>query len=75
MKFIQGQGRTQNHLFPTSLEASIDPDNEIRIIDLFVDSLDLEDFGFKVNFPENGRPAYHTGSELAMAEKLEREMN
>ena len=50
MKFIQGQGRTQNHLFPTSLEASIDPDNEVRIIDLFADSLNLEDLGSKFIF-------------------------
>lgn len=59
MKFIQGYDRTQTHLFPTSLEASIDPDNEVRLIDFFVDSLNLEELGFKVNFTENGRPAYH----------------
>lgn len=59
MKFIQGNARTQIHLFPVSLEASIAPDNEVRLIDLFVDSLALSDFGFKFNFTENGRPAYH----------------
>jgi len=38
---------------------AIDEDNEVRIIDLFVDSLSLEDYGFKMEYVENGRPAYH----------------
>ena len=59
MKFIQGSDRRQTHLFPVSLEESIGSDNEIRLIDLFVDSLTLADFGFKSDFTENGRPAYH----------------
>jgi transposase len=59
MKFIQGHNRQQTHLFPVSLDASIDPDNEVRIIDLFVDSLDIHQFGFKMDFIDNGRPAYH----------------
>lgn len=58
MKFIQGQDRHQTILFPLSLEQTIDPNNEVRIIDLFVDSLPLKDFGFKVDYQENGRPAY-----------------
>ncbi len=59
MKYIQGQNRNQTYLFPVSLEDSIEFDNEVRLIDLFVDSLSLKDFGFKVVFVENGRPAYH----------------
>lgn len=59
MKFITGKDRRQTHLFPVSLEESIGSDNEIRLIDLFVDSLTLADFGFKSDFTENGRPAYH----------------
>jgi len=59
MKFIQGYDRNQIHLFPTSLEAAIDQNNEVRLIDLFVDSLKLQEFGFKTEFGENGRPAYH----------------
>jgi len=59
MKFIQGTTRSQTHLFPISLEESIDMDNEVRLIDLFVDSLCLSDFGFKISFVENGRPGYH----------------
>ena len=59
MKFIQGHDRRQTHLFPISLEQSIDANNEVRLIDLFVDSLALNDYGFKLDFIENGRPAYH----------------
>jgi len=59
MKFIQGQSRNQINLFPVSLDRSIDPDNEVRIIDLFVESLSVKDYGFRTDFTENGRPAYH----------------
>jgi transposase len=59
MKFITGQDRNQIPLFAFSLEAAIAQDNEVRLIDMFVDSLKLADFGFKFEFIENGRPAYH----------------
>lgn len=66
MKYIKGQVRTQTHLFPISLDQSIDQDNEVRIIDLFVESLELEDYGFKTEFIENGRPAYHPSDLLKL---------
>ena len=66
MKFIQGHNRTQINLFPVSLDQSIDPDNEVRIIDLFVDSLSIKDFGFRMDFVENGRPAYHPADLLKL---------
>jgi transposase len=59
MKFIQGHNRNQINLFPVSLDQSIDPENEVRVIDLFVESLSIKDYGFRTVFPENGRPAYH----------------
>ena len=59
MKYIQGQSRTQTCLFPVSLEESLNAENEVRLIDVFVNSLDLNLFGFEVNHGENGRPAYH----------------
>jgi transposase len=59
MKFIQGQNRNQIHLFPVSLDESIDHNNEVRIINLFVESLSIKDYGFRTDFYENGRPAYH----------------
>lgn len=66
MKFIQGHDRNQTHLFPVSLEHAIDEENEVRIIDLFVDSLKLADYGFKMDFIENGRPAYHPADLLKL---------
>ncbi len=59
MKYIEGHDRNQITLFPVSLDASIDQDNDVRIIDLFVDSLDIGKMGFKTEFVENGRPGYH----------------
>jgi transposase len=59
MKFIIGKDRKQADLFPVSLEESIEIETKVRAIDLFVNSLDLEKMGFKVCFPEGGRPAYH----------------
>jgi transposase len=66
MKYIQGQNRSQTYLFPVSLDEAIDPENEVRIIDLFVNSLKLENYGFKVAFVENGRPAYHPADLLKL---------
>ena len=66
MKFIQGHNRTQIHLFPVSLDQSIDSENEVRIIDLFVESLSVKDYGFRMDFIENGRPAYHPSDLLKL---------
>jgi len=66
MKFIEGYDRNQTHLFPVSLEQSIDADNEVRLIDLFVDSLNLAEFGFEMDFIENGRPAYQPADLLKL---------
>ena len=64
MKFITGKDRNQIEMF--SLDQAIDQDNEIRLIDLFVGSLTLSDFGFKMDFIENGRPAYHPSDLLRL---------
>jgi len=66
MKFIQGHNRSQINLFPVSLDQSIDPENEVRIIDLFVESLSIKDYGFRTDFQENGRPAYHPSDLLKL---------
>lgn len=59
MKFIQGQDRFQTSLFPVSLDGSIDENNDVRLIDAFVDSLEMNALGFDLDFVDNGRPAYH----------------
>ncbi len=66
MKFIQGYDRTQTALFPVTLEQAIGQDNEVRIIDLFVDSLPLANYGFEMEYVENGRPAYHPSDLLKL---------
>ncbi len=59
MKYIKGQNRNQLVIFPTSLDDAIAKDNDVRFIDLFVESLDVASVGFKIDHIENGRPAYH----------------
>lgn len=59
MHYIQGQNREQSVLFPQSLDQIIDLDNEVRIIDLFVESISLTDFKFVMKTSTEGRPAYH----------------
>lgn len=59
MKFIQGKNRTQSILFPENLDQIIDQDNEVRLIDLFVESIQLDDFKFVIKATTEGRPAYH----------------
>ena len=66
MKYIVGQNRQQTYLFPVSLDDAVEPDNEVRLIDVFVESLKLEEFGFKSDFIENGRPAYHPSDLLKL---------
>lgn len=59
MKFITGTNRNQLPLFASSIDEAIAQDNQVRLIDLFVDSLELANYGFAFDFVENGRPAYH----------------
>ena len=59
MKYIQGENREQIQLFPISLEEAIEVDNEVRLIDAFVEALEMSSMGFVVDHVENGRPAYH----------------
>jgi transposase len=66
MKYIKGQSRQQITLFPVSLDDAVGPENEVRLIDVFVESLKLEEFGFKTEFIENGRPAYHPADLLKL---------
>ena len=65
-KFIIGSDRSQIPLFASSMDQAIAQDNQFRLIDLFVDSLKLADFGFDFTFVENGRPAYHPADLLKL---------
>lgn len=58
--YIEGTDRGQTTLFPDRLEDWIGEDNLVRIIDLFVDELDLLELGFARACPAStGRPGYH----------------
>src|SRR5678815_3370356 len=59
MQYIKGTDRTQAVLFPQSLDEIIDQSNEVRIIDLFVESIDLTKFSFHLKSSQEGRPPYH----------------
>ena len=59
MQYIQGKNRTQSILFPESLDQIIDQENEVRIIDLFVESINISDFKFVIKTSIEGRPAYN----------------
>jgi transposase len=65
-KFITGTNRNQLPLFASCIDDAIAQDNQVRLIDLFVDSLKLPDFGFDFQFVENGRPAYHPSDLLKL---------
>jgi transposase len=58
--YVKGQDRDQLILFPGRIEEYIDQDNAVRVIDEFVDSLDLEELGFIHFEPKvlGGRPSY-----------------
>jgi len=58
-RFIEGQERAQSILLPECLDDFVDKDNPVRVIDAFVDELDLARLGFESIQPEaTGRPAY-----------------
>ena len=59
-RFIQGEDRTQSTLLPELLDDYIAEANPVRVVDVYVDELDLGKLGFEgVNPAATGRPAYH----------------
>ena len=59
MKYIEGQDRYQLILFPDCVEDYISENNPVRVIDAFVNSLDMKELGFIRSTPEEtGRPPY-----------------
>jgi transposase len=84
-RFIAGDDRAQTLLFPERLDDYIDEENPVRVVDAFVDELDLAALGFDGMVPaDTGRPAYHPGvllkfyiygylNRIASSRRLERE--
>ena len=59
-RFVEGADRGQSTLFPDRLDDWIGEDNAVRVVDVFVDELDLAGLGFASVAPEaTGRPGYH----------------
>ena len=59
-RFIQGEQRTQITLLPEMLDDYITEENSVRVVDVFIDNLDLQSLGFEGATPAaTGRPSYH----------------
>ncbi|QHF09579.1 IS1182 family transposase [Pseudomonas syringae] len=59
-RFIQGEHRGQETFLPASLDDYVTDANPVRVVDIFVDELDLVKLGFQGALPaDTGRPAYH----------------
>ena len=64
-RFIDGEDRRQPALLPHSLEDYVSDENPVRVIELFIDELDLAALGFAGMTPAaTGRPAYHPSALL-----------
>ena len=64
--FIQGEDRSQATLFPERLDDYVAEDSAVRVIDVFIDELDLSGLGFKTQPNDTGRPAYHPSTMLKL---------
>jgi len=59
-RFIEGEDRKRAVLLPECLEDYVSEDNPVRVVDVFVEELDLHDLGFDGTAPAaTGRPSYH----------------
>ncbi|MEK6557914.1 MAG: IS1182 family transposase [Candidatus Margulisiibacteriota bacterium] len=59
-RFVEGEDRTQGTLLPDHLDDYVAEDNPVRVVDVFVEQLDLGKLGFQGIDPmATGRPAYH----------------
>ena len=65
-RFIEGEDRHQATLFPELLDDYIAEDSPVRVIDVFVDDLDLSGLGFKTTPEVTGRPGYHPSTLLKL---------
>ena len=64
-RFVEGEDRCQSTLFPEILDDYITEDNHVRVIEAFIDELDLSGLEFQCVEPQaTGRPAYHPATLL-----------
>jgi len=57
--FIEGENRYQATLFPERIDDYVDESSAVRVVDLFIDRLDISGLGFKATPADTGRPGYH----------------
>jgi len=57
--FIEGEDRTQATLFPECIDDYVAEDNPVRVVDVFIDDLDISGLGFRTVSNATGRPGYH----------------
>jgi transposase len=65
-KFIKGQDRSQGTLFPERLDDYVEEDSSVRVIDVFIDDLDISGLGFRTELAATGRPRYHPKTMLKL---------
>ncbi len=64
-RYIDGEDRMQQALLPHSLEDYVGEENPVRVVEVFIDELDLAALGFSGMTPSaTGRPAYHPSTLL-----------
>ena len=67
MRHKQGVSREQHTLFPESLDQYVSDDNPVRVIDAFIDSLDMAELGFTLaSTKDTGRKPYHPADLLKL---------
>jgi transposase len=57
--FIEGENRYQATMFPERVDDYVEEDSVVRVIDVFIDRLDISGLGFKTEPADTGRPGYH----------------
>ncbi len=66
-RYIEGLDRRQTFLLPECVDDYVDEDNPVRVVEAFVDGLDLVELGFERAVPaETGRPSYHPATLLKL---------
>ncbi|MEM1143433.1 MAG: IS1182 family transposase [Pseudomonadota bacterium] len=84
--FIEGENRHQSTLFPERVDDYVEEESVVRVVDVFIDQLDISGLGFKTEHADTGRPGYHPRTLLKIyvygylnqvhsSRRLEREAN
>ena len=66
-RYIAGRDRRQSFLLPECVDDYVGEDNPVRVVDAFVDELDLAELDFSRAMPaDTGRPGYHPATLLKL---------